>query len=94
MGANLSFMLTVKYLKSFRKDKKKLSTEQKEKVSLVVERLVNKELLAAKYKDHILTGNYKGSRECHVEPDLLLVYKIEGDYLKLARVGKHPALFG
>jgi len=94
VGANLSFMLTVKYLKSFRKDKKKLSTEQKEKVSLVVERLVNKELLAAKYKDHILTGNYKGSRECHVEPDLLLVYKIEGDYLKLARVGKHPALFG
>ena len=53
----------------------------------------NKNTLPAKYKDHDLIGNYKGFRECHIKPDLLLVYKKEGEYLQLARLGSHSELF-
>ncbi len=86
-------MLATKYLKSFRKDRKKLSAEQKEKLVLIVEILMREDFLEAKHRDHILTGNYKGQRVCHIEPDLLLIYKVEEDYLKLARIGNHPNLF-
>lgn len=55
--------------------------------------LLNNEPLPAKYKDHDLIGNYKGFRECHIKPDLLLVYKREGEYLQLARLGSHSELF-
>ena len=46
------------------------------------------------YKDHQLSGNYKHYRECHIEPDWLLMYKIENYELQLARVGSHSELFG
>ncbi|MBN2833034.1 MAG: type II toxin-antitoxin system YafQ family toxin, partial [Campylobacterales bacterium] len=48
-----------------------------------------------KYKDHLLIGNYKGCRECHVKPDLLLIYKINNDEVELVlvEVGKHSKLF-
>ena len=48
-----------------------------------------------KYRDHDLTGNYKGTRECHVEPDGLLIYEIRGDVLVLMlyRLGTHSELF-
>ena len=51
--------------------------------------------LDAKYRDHDLTGNYKGTRECHVEPDWLLIYEIRGDVLVLMlyRLGTHSELF-
>ena len=55
----------------------------------------NGETLDAKYKDHSLTGNYRGTRECHVEPDGLLIYEIRGDVLVLMlyRLGSHSELF-
>ena len=51
--------------------------------------------LDAKYRDHDLTGNYKGTRECHIEPDWLLIYEICGDVLVLMlyRLGSHSELF-
>ena len=51
--------------------------------------------LDIKYRDHALTGNYKGARECHIEPDWLLVYEIYGDVLVLMiyRIGSHSELF-
>mgnify|MGYP002656004604 FL=1 len=53
--------------------------------------------LDSKYKDHALTGNWKGYRECHIEPDLLLVYRkdtIDGkDILKVARLSSHSNIF-
>ena len=61
----------------------------------VVNTLAANEKLAPKYKDHELTGNYKGLRECHITPDWLLVYQII-DYelvLYLARTGTHSDLF-
>lgn len=51
--------------------------------------------LPEKYLDHPLSGNYKGYRECHIEPDWLLIYKIENDLLilGLSRTGTHSDLF-
>ena len=47
-----------------------------------------------KYQDHPLIAEYNGYRELHIKPDWLLVYKIEGDTLTLARTGSHSELFG
>lgn len=51
--------------------------------------------LAAKYRDHALTGDYIGFRECHVAPDWLLIYAVDRDQLILTalRTGSHAALF-
>ena len=51
--------------------------------------------LEPKYRDHQLNGEWEGSRECHIRPDLLLVYTYEGrDWLILERLGSHAELFG
>ena len=57
--------------------------------------LANGEPLPAKYKDHDLSGNYEGCRECHITPDWLLIYEIsEGELiLYLTRTGTHSDLF-
>lgn len=52
-------------------------------------------LLDVKYRDHDLSGDWAGYRECHVKPDLLLIYrKVDADTLRLARLGSHSKLFG
>ena len=81
---------------SFKKDYKKLSTQDKDIVKEVVTILANGEELAQEYKDHKLIGNYLGCRECHLRPDLLLIYRIDNNILELAltRVGSHSKLFG
>lgn len=51
--------------------------------------------LPVKYRDHPLHGEWEGSRECHIRPDLLLVYMLEGDdILRLERLGSHSEIFG
>ena len=64
-------------------------------LELVVDMLRNRQLLPEKYRDHELAGDYAGFRECHVQPDWLLVYRIEEDVLilTLARTGTHSDLF-
>lgn len=61
----------------------------------VVNTLAREQKLDEKYRDHGLTGNYKGFRECHVEPDWLLIYRISQDALELFlfRTGTHSDLF-
>lgn len=57
--------------------------------------LANDELLEPRHRDHELSGNWVGYRECHVKPDLLLIYrKSDSDTLRLARLGSHSELFG
>ncbi|OSM06728.1 putative addiction module toxin, rele/stbe family [Magnetofaba australis IT-1] len=57
--------------------------------------LANDQSLAAKFRDHDLGGNWAGYRECHIKPDLLLIYQKPNDNtLKLARLGSHSELFG
>ncbi|MCC5933382.1 MAG: type II toxin-antitoxin system YafQ family toxin [Candidatus Cyclonatronum sp.] len=60
---------------------------------IIIEKLARNELLEPKYRDHKLTGNYSGTRECHVEPDWLLIYIDEPDELLLIRTGTHSDLF-
>lgn len=61
----------------------------------VVTKLSNGEELPSKYKDHPLIGNFIGKRECHITPDWLLIYEIDGDelILFLTRTGTHSDLF-
>jgi len=61
----------------------------------VVRVIANGEELPEKYKDHTLTGNWAGYRECHIQPDWLLIYRIEDDnlILVLSRTGNHSDLF-
>lgn len=61
----------------------------------IVTKLANGESLEAKYKDHPLSGDWAGHRECHIQPDWLLVYRIEYDVLvlTLTRTGTHSDLF-
>lgn len=61
----------------------------------VLNLLVNGEILPIKYKDHNLSGNFKGCRECHITPDWLLIYEISDDelILYLTRTGTHSDLF-
>lgn len=88
---------TIKTTSIFKKDLKltaKRGYNIKE-LNDVVEILANGNKLPEKYKDHNLNGNYKGYRECHIQPDWLLVYKIENDILvlTLSRTGTHSDLF-
>ncbi len=80
---------------TFKKDYKKLKTKEKELLKSVITTLANGETLDEKYKDHKLIGNYLGCRECHILPDLLLIYRYDNDILELAlvRVGSHSKLF-
>ena len=81
----------------FKKDIKLAKKQGKDtdKIFEVVEKLANDEVLEAKYKDHCLTGDYKDCRECHIEPDWLLIYKkYESELiLMLVRTGSHSDLF-
>lgn len=79
----------------FKKDYKKLTQSDKALLKAIVTDLSINKSLAPKYKDHKLIGNYLGCRECHLKPDLLLVYRINQTILELAlvRVGCHSSLF-
>ncbi len=88
-------MRTARYSSQFKKDVK-LAIKRGYKMHLlyeVMKALENEEVLDAKYKEHPLIGDYKGYLECHIEPDWLLIYKIEGDDLYFARTGTHSDLF-
>ncbi|MBR6163735.1 type II toxin-antitoxin system YafQ family toxin, partial [bacterium] len=65
------------------------------KLEKVIDILCSLKPLPKKYKDHALSGNYITYRECHIEPDWLLVYKIENNTLTLvlSRTGTHSDLF-
>ena len=64
-----------------------------EKIKKVIKKLVNGDRLDVNYKDHKLIGNYKNRRECHIEPDWLLIYKITGSAIIFERTGTHSDLF-
>lgn len=87
----------IKFTNQFKKDLKLAKKQGKdlEKLYSVIETLANGEALEAKYKDHNLAGNFKNCRECHVEPDWLLIYEIINNVLVLVlnRTGSHSELF-
>ena len=59
----------------------------------VIETLAQAQTLPARYRDHQLKGVFKDCRECHIEGDWLLIYRIEGNALQLVRTGTHSDLF-
>lgn len=79
----------------FKKDIKLLEKRGKDmrKLKAVIEKLLKNQELEAKYKDHALIGNWNGYRDCHIEPDWLLIYKISDTNLFLVRSGSHSNLF-
>ncbi len=87
----------VRFTNQFKKDIKLAKKQGKdiEKLFDVIGILANGETLDEKYRDHDLSGNFKGCRECHIEPDWLLIYEIDNNVLVLMlnRVGSHSELF-
>lgn len=81
----------------FKKDVKKLKKQHRDlnKLSTVIEMLKNGQTLDIEYKDHVLLGEYKNCRECHIEPDWLLIYVINKNksILYTLRTGSHSELF-
>lgn len=87
----LKLSKTGKFIKHFR-----VRVDNREddiKFSYVVKKLLRKEPLELKFKDHKLSGNKKGFRECHIKPDLLLVYQILENEIRLIDIGTHSQLF-
>ena len=79
----------------FRRDVKLAQKRGKDmsKLRAVVLLLLEGGALPQRYRDHSLSGDWKHHRDCHIEPDWLLLYKIDGDDLYLVRTGTHSDLF-
>ena len=88
-------MLTPVFENNLKKDIKRLQKRGKNlhKLKTLIDKLLNNQELETKYKDHALSGNWKGYRDCHIEPDWLLIYKTTETHLFLVRKGSHSDLF-
>ncbi|MCQ2546364.1 MAG: type II toxin-antitoxin system YafQ family toxin [Clostridia bacterium] len=90
-------MRVLKTTAQFRRDYKRMKKRGKDMTLLeeVIDSLLRDDKLPEKYRDHGLAGEYLGYRECHIEPDWLLVYSISGDSITLVanRTGSHGDLF-
>lgn len=90
-------MLTIKHQATFKKDYKRIVKRGydirllEETIKLLAER----KPLPERYRDHQLSGNYSRCRECHITPDWLLIYEVDGNelILYLTRTGSHSDLF-
>lgn len=87
--------LNVETTSCFRKQRRLMKRQGKDMNRLfeVISILANGEDLPSKYRDHRLRGNFSRCRECHIEPDWLLIYRISGNLLELVETGSHSDLF-
>ena len=87
--------MTIYYTTQFKKDYKRIKKQNKDldKLKTVIELLSSGNALNEKYRDHQLSGKWKGHRDCHIEPDWLLIYRLTSDSLYLERTGSHSDLF-
>ncbi|CCD29946.1 Putative uncharacterized protein (Plasmid stabilization system) [Candidatus Glomeribacter gigasporarum BEG34] len=91
-------MRDIDYTGAFRRDVKREQKGRNGKtleadLMPVLEALANDQLLAARYRDHALAGNWNGSRDCHIKPDLVWIYQKPDDtQLVLLRLGSHSEL--
>lgn len=88
-------MRSIRYTGQFKKDAKRLAKRgyNLEKLRIVIEKLVNERKTEARYKDHPLQGKFAGARDCHVQPDWVLIYAIVENELRLIRTGTHSDIF-
>lgn len=90
-------MLNIFYSKKYKRAIKKYSKSNKFDITWVEDvifKIIKGRKLEEKYKDHQLTGRMKEYRECHIKPDLLLIYRIERNFILLIDIGSHSELFG
>lgn len=90
-------MLILETTVQFRRDYKRMMKRgyKRELIEKTIDTLIEGKLLEGKYRDHELKGDYVGFRECHIQPDWLLVYKVDKRSLILtaSRTGTHTDLF-
>lgn len=88
-------MLQIKYKNLFEKDVKRAKKRglNLNKLAEVIRILAKEQLLPKKMRDHALVGNYIGHRECHIQPDWLLIYKKDTSTIIFERTGTHSDLF-
>ncbi|ABC76497.1 type II toxin-antitoxin system YafQ family toxin [Syntrophus aciditrophicus] len=88
-------MRTPVYTNRFAKDLKLMLKRGRDPESLkaVMRDLIEERPLDQKYRDHLLIGNFKDRRECHINPDWLLIYRIDGNRIIFERTGTHSDLF-
>jgi mRNA interferase YafQ len=88
-------MRTPLYTRQFERDIKKATKRRKnlEKFKMIAQSLIEGKKLDPLHRDHQLIGNYAGRRECHLEADWLLIYKLEKDRVIFERMGTHTDLF-
>lgn len=86
-------VISSKFKKDLKRDKKR--NKDLLKLEFIMKKLTNGEPISVKNRDHPLVGNYSGRRECHIEPDWLLIYKIDFDEMEIIfeRTGTHSDLF-
>ncbi len=88
-------MKAIRRLSQFKKDIKRLQKAGKDftKLEGVIEQWLKPEKLAVHHRDHALSGKYQGYRECHLQPDWLLIYQCTKTELVLVRTGSYAELF-
>jgi len=88
-------MLTPVYTTQFRRDLRKAEQRNRDmqKIKDAMLLLLNEEPLPPQYRDHALKGVWKHYRDLHLEPDWLLIYKIDGNECLFARTGSHADIF-
>lgn len=88
-------MLAPIFTGAFKRDRKRADKRGKDLTKLdgVARRLIAEEPLEPRHRDHKLKGEWQDFRECHVEPDWLLIYRIEGNTITFVRTGTHADLF-
>lgn len=88
-------MLNPHYKNKFKKDLERVKRRGKnlKKLTEVMEHLISQRPLDQKYLNHFLKGEYADCRECHIEPDWLLIYLIDGNSIIFIRTGTHADLF-
>jgi len=87
------------YAKKFRKSIKKLIRSgdfDLKETEKVMQKLIDGQKLESKHRDHFLTGEYEGCKECHIKNDLLLIYEIDKEKMMITfiNIGSHQELFG
>ncbi|MEW6667793.1 MAG: type II toxin-antitoxin system YafQ family toxin [Thermodesulfobacteriota bacterium] len=88
-------MRKFKTTRQFDRDFKRMirSGKEKDKLIEIMQKLIAEQPLDAKHRDHKLRGRFEARRECHIEPNWLLIYKLEDDCVIFERTGSHSDLF-
>ena len=87
----MNIYYTTQFIKDYKRIKKR--NNDLDKLKVVIETLVSGQVLDEKYQNHKLSGKWKGHRDCHIEPDWILIYRLTADSLYLERMGSHSDLF-